>query len=96
MLDADEMRQRAAVKSNAESEMSRMDKNRDGVVDQREFLAGGGTREEFSKYDLNGDGVLDADEMEGRNKAKAFNDFLICVNGDSKGAKVNFVHGSLF
>ena len=40
-----------------------MDTNQDGVVDQREFIAGGGTRDEFEHYDVNGDGVLDGDEL---------------------------------
>ena len=39
-----------------------MDKNNDGVVNQDEFLAAGGSKEDFQKYDVNGDGVLDAKE----------------------------------
>merc|ERR1719305_2239516 len=41
-----------------------MDTNEDGLVDENEFLAAGGSVEEFHKYDLDGDGVLDAREME--------------------------------
>ena len=40
------------------------DTNNDGVVDQDEFLAAGGSKEQFAKFDLNGDGVLDADELQ--------------------------------
>ena len=31
---------------------------KDGVVDEREFMEAGGTKQEFDRYDLNGDGVL--------------------------------------
>jgi len=53
-----------AAKQKAASDVPGMDTNHDGVVDQGEFIAGGGTKEEFDRYDANGDGVLDADEPE--------------------------------
>ena len=40
-----------------------MDLNIDGVVQQSEYLAAGGTAEQFDRYDRNKDGVLDASEM---------------------------------
>jgi len=46
------------------SDMQNMDTNTDGVVDESEFEAGGGSKQEFAKYDLNGDKVLDADDMD--------------------------------
>merc|ERR1711865_730090 len=61
VLDADEMALRSAAKQKAASDVRGMDTNHDGVVDQGEFIAGGGTKEEFDRYDANGDGVLDAD-----------------------------------
>ena len=39
-----------------------MDANNDGLVDQLEFVAAGGTTKEFAKHGANGDGVLDAEE----------------------------------
>ena len=40
-----------------------LDTNNDGVVDEQEFVAGGGTKEEFAALDVQKDGVLDADEL---------------------------------
>ena len=40
-----------------------MDTNHDGVVDLKEFMAAGGSKEEFNQYDLDGDGVLSVDEI---------------------------------
>ena len=48
----------------AEELLQGIDTNNDGVVDQGEFLAAGGTQQEFAKYDLDGDGVLDAAELQ--------------------------------
>ena len=36
------------------------------MVDEDEFMASVGTKEELDRYDGNGDGVLDGDELEGR------------------------------
>merc|ERR1712166_38204 len=58
VLDADEMALRSAAKQKAASGVRGMDTNHDGVVDQEEFIAGGGTKNEFDRYDLNADGVL--------------------------------------
>ena len=35
-------------------------------VDEEEYIAKGGTKEECQKYDLNGDGILDTNELEAR------------------------------
>ena len=40
-----------------------MDTNHDGVVDLKEFMAAGGSKEEFNQYDLDEDGVLSVDEI---------------------------------
>ena len=42
----------------------RMDRNNDGGVDRKEFLAYGGTREEFDQFDVDCSGTLDAEELE--------------------------------
>ena len=57
---------RSAAKQKAVTDVRGMDTNHDGVVDQGEFTAGGGTKQEFVKHDANEDGVLDADELENR------------------------------
>ena len=66
VLGADEMALRSAAKQKAASDVRGMDADGDGVVDQGEFMAGGGTKQEFDKYDANGDGVLDVLELEHR------------------------------
>ena len=50
----------------AHEEAERMDTNKDGVVDQQEFKAAGGTDTEFERHDKNRDGVLDQDEQAAR------------------------------
>ena len=42
------------------------DDNKDGVVDEAEFVAAGGTKAEFEEYDRNKDGVLDHEELDRR------------------------------
>ena len=42
----------------------RMDRNNDGGVDRKEFLAYGGTREEFDQFDVDRSGTLDSEELE--------------------------------
>merc|ERR1719272_2681861 len=66
VLDADELALRNAAKDKAASDVRVMDTNKDGFVDEGEFIAGGGKKEDFDKYDRNGDGVLDAGELEDR------------------------------
>merc|ERR1711865_343901 len=43
--------------------VKQMDTNNDGIVDQEEFAASGGSKTDFNRHDLNGDGVLDAHEI---------------------------------
>ena len=47
----------SAAKQKAVSDVRGMDTNHDGVVDQGEFTAGGGTKQEFGKHDANEDGA---------------------------------------
>eukprot|EP00658_Telonema_sp_P-2_P021001 TRINITY_DN18332_c0_g1_i9.p1 TRINITY_DN18332_c0_g1~~TRINITY_DN18332_c0_g1_i9.p1 ORF type:complete len:430 (-),score=114.65 TRINITY_DN18332_c0_g1_i9:338-1627(-) len=65
-LDGREMAKRSAAQAKGASEMARLDKNRDGVVSEPEFVSGGGSAEEFRQYDTNHDGTLDGREMEAR------------------------------
>eukprot|EP00658_Telonema_sp_P-2_P020988 TRINITY_DN18332_c0_g1_i14.p3 TRINITY_DN18332_c0_g1~~TRINITY_DN18332_c0_g1_i14.p3 ORF type:complete len:253 (-),score=93.78 TRINITY_DN18332_c0_g1_i14:1327-2085(-) len=60
------MAKRSAAQAKGASEMARLDKNRDGVVSEPEFVSGGGSAEEFRQYDTNHDGTLDGREMEAR------------------------------
>ena len=43
--------------------VKQMDTNNDGMVDQAEFAASGGSQTDFNRHDLNGDGVLDINEI---------------------------------
>eukprot|EP00658_Telonema_sp_P-2_P017637 TRINITY_DN16874_c0_g1_i2.p1 TRINITY_DN16874_c0_g1~~TRINITY_DN16874_c0_g1_i2.p1 ORF type:complete len:150 (-),score=67.52 TRINITY_DN16874_c0_g1_i2:82-531(-) len=58
VLDGAEMAKRAAAQASAESDTKLMDANRDRMVDEREFLAGGGSKDEFDRYDRNRDCLL--------------------------------------
>lgn len=40
------------------------DENQNGVIDQSEFKAAGGTDIDFDRYDVNNDGALDVNELE--------------------------------
>ena len=42
VLDGDELAKRSAAQADAAQDMQRMDTNKDGLVDQGEFVAGGG------------------------------------------------------
>jgi len=53
----------AQAQAQGKAAVKQMDANKDGVVDQAEFAANGGTKEDFNRYDLNGDNVLDAREL---------------------------------
>ena len=54
---------RERARMQAEQDMTRMDQNKDGMVDQDEFIDAGGTKEAFAKADKNGDGMIDTDEL---------------------------------
>ena len=54
----------AVLVERARKELKKMDLNGDGVVDQAEFVAAGGTADEFNKCDLNADGVLNEQELQ--------------------------------
>ena len=45
-----------------EQVLQAMDRNGDGAVDEAEFIAAGGTKQQFDEYDRNGDGVLNYDD----------------------------------
>eukprot|EP00658_Telonema_sp_P-2_P003445 TRINITY_DN11278_c0_g1_i2.p1 TRINITY_DN11278_c0_g1~~TRINITY_DN11278_c0_g1_i2.p1 ORF type:complete len:731 (+),score=116.44 TRINITY_DN11278_c0_g1_i2:176-2368(+) len=46
-----------------------IDSNNDGVVDEREFVAAGGKKEDFDRYDRNKDGRLDLQELDATSMA---------------------------
>ena len=43
--------------------LATLDTNNDGVVDESEFVAGGGTKQEFAALDVSKDGALDHHEI---------------------------------
>ena len=47
-----------------QKELDARDTNMDGVVDQNEWTAAGGTKAEFAELDRDGDGTLDKDELQ--------------------------------
>jgi len=47
-----------------QKELDARDTNMDGVVDQKEWKAAGGTKAQFAELDRDGDGTLDKDELE--------------------------------
>eukprot|EP00656_Telonema_subtile_P016480 TRINITY_DN1870_c0_g1_i1.p1 TRINITY_DN1870_c0_g1~~TRINITY_DN1870_c0_g1_i1.p1 ORF type:complete len:1356 (-),score=359.56 TRINITY_DN1870_c0_g1_i1:50-4117(-) len=51
------------TETQAALELNALDRDRDGVVNQAEFISSGGDKELFSQYDVDGDGVIDCDEM---------------------------------
>lgn len=66
-LDSNEL----TSESDSESfSLESIDLNQDGVVDECEFLAAGGSKQEFDQYDVDKDGVLDATELRARDRGK--------------------------
>ena len=70
----------AVLVERARKELKKMDLNADGVVDEAEFVAAGGTQDEFNKCDLNADGVLDEHELQIRYASSPANEVVTqCV-----------------
>merc|ERR1719253_2313582 len=59
----DHQGERQVVTLKLPAQWSAMDTNKDGVIDESEFLAAGRTIEEFKRLDVNGDGLLDAHDL---------------------------------
>ena len=48
------------------ADVTKMDSNKGGVVDEAEFVAAGGSTQEFGRYDTNQDGARDVGELAAR------------------------------
>ena len=73
--------------------VKQMDTNNDGMVDQKEFAASGGSQTDFNRHDLNKDGVLDAHEISIADKTAGVEirkDLVTSMNGVARGLGAGF------